>query len=88
MKLIKNGTIITDGKRFQADIAIENGKITQIGQGIEGADEVRLSPRWNRISQCTRLTDICKKPNILSFQNGKITLWILTRLLKPAKIIK
>ncbi len=40
MKLIKNGTIITDGKRFQADIAIENGKITQIGQGIEGADEV------------------------------------------------
>lgn len=40
MKLIKNGTIITDGKRFQADIAIENGKITQIGQEIEGADEV------------------------------------------------
>ena len=40
MKLIKNGTIITDGKRFQADIVVENGKITQIGQNLTDVDEV------------------------------------------------
>ncbi len=32
--LIKNGTIITDKERFQADIAVENGKITCIGTNL------------------------------------------------------
>jgi dihydropyrimidinase len=38
--IIKNGTIISDGKRQQADIRIKDGIITEIGQSLSGSDEV------------------------------------------------
>lgn len=36
--LIKNGNIVTSSDVYQADILIENEKISQIGQNIDGAD--------------------------------------------------
>lgn len=40
MKIIKNGTIITNGRKFQADIAVKDGKITEIGEGLTGTDDI------------------------------------------------
>ena len=40
MKLIKGGTIVTGKRKFQADIMIEDNKITAIGENLFGADEV------------------------------------------------
>ncbi len=32
--LIRNGEVVTDGRRFRADVLVEGEKITQIGEGI------------------------------------------------------
>ena len=32
--LVKNGTVVTAGDRYDADVLIENGRITTIGQGL------------------------------------------------------
>jgi dihydropyrimidinase len=34
--IVENGTLVTAGDTFQADIAIENGKIVAVGQGMPG----------------------------------------------------
>ena len=39
--LIKNGTIVNGSESFKADIAIENGKITQIGTDIAPTDNTK-----------------------------------------------
>ena len=39
--LIKNGTIVNGSESFKADIAIENGKITQIGTDIALTDNTK-----------------------------------------------
>ena len=33
--LIQNGTVVTAGDRYDADVFIENGRITMIGQGLK-----------------------------------------------------
>lgn len=33
--LIKNGTLVSSGGMYRADIAVENGKITEIADKIE-----------------------------------------------------
>jgi dihydropyrimidinase len=38
MLLIKSGTLITASETYQADILVENGKITQIGQSLQVPD--------------------------------------------------
>jgi dihydropyrimidinase len=38
MLLIKSGTLITASETYQADILVENGKITQIGQSLQIPD--------------------------------------------------
>ncbi|MCL4459206.1 MAG: dihydropyrimidinase [Chloroflexi bacterium] len=38
--LIRNGLIVTASECYTGDIAIEAGKIVQIGTGLEGADEI------------------------------------------------
>mgnify|MGYP000526604739 CR=1 FL=1 len=40
--LIKNGQIITPAETLDADLLIENGKISQVGKGLEaaGAEEI------------------------------------------------
>ena len=40
--LIKNGTIVNGSESFKADIAIENGKITQIGTDIAPTDNTKV----------------------------------------------
>lgn len=40
MKIIKNGTIVNNGTKYQADIALENGKIVAIGENLTDGDEV------------------------------------------------
>lgn len=40
MRVIKNGIIVTDGKKFQADIAIEDGKIVEIGENLTGNEVI------------------------------------------------
>ena len=40
--LIKNGTIVNGSESFKADIAIENGKITQIGTDIAPTDNIKV----------------------------------------------
>ena len=40
--LIKNGTIVNGSESFKADIAVENGKITQIGTDIASTDNVKV----------------------------------------------
>ena len=40
--LIKNGTIVNGSESFKADIAVENGKITQIGTDIAPTDNVKV----------------------------------------------
>lgn len=40
--LIKNGTIITGSERFKADVAVENGTITQIGTHIEPTENTEI----------------------------------------------
>ncbi|MEE2817262.1 MAG: amidohydrolase family protein, partial [Pseudomonadota bacterium] len=39
-KVIKNGTIVTADLTYKADVLIENGVITQIGQGLRGDEEL------------------------------------------------
>lgn len=39
MKIIKNGIIVTDGKQWKADIAIEGNKIAEIGENLIGTGE-------------------------------------------------
>ena len=40
--LIKNGTIVNGSETFKADIAVENGKITQIGADISPTDNAKV----------------------------------------------
>ena len=40
--LIKNGTIVNGSESFKADIAVENGKITQIGADISSTDNAKI----------------------------------------------
>ncbi len=40
--LIKNGTVINGSESFKADVAVANGKITQIGTFIEPADNTEV----------------------------------------------
>lgn len=40
--LIKNGTVITDTERFRADVAVENGIITQIGTNITPTENTKV----------------------------------------------
>lgn len=37
-KIIKNGTVVTADLTYKADIRIENGVITEIGQNLSGGD--------------------------------------------------
>ena len=39
-KVIKNGTIVTADLTYKADVLIENGVITEIGQGLKGDEEL------------------------------------------------
>ena len=38
--VIKNGTIVTADLTYKADVAIEGGVITEIGQGLKGDTEL------------------------------------------------
>lgn len=38
--IIKNGTIVTADLTYKADVRIENGKISEIGQGLKGGTEL------------------------------------------------
>ena len=38
--IIKNGTIVTADLTYKADVRIENGVITEIGQGLKGGTEL------------------------------------------------
>ena len=40
--LIKNGTIVNGSESFNADVAVENGKITQIGTDIAPTDNAKV----------------------------------------------
>ena len=40
--LIKNGTIVNGSESFKADIAVENGKVTQIGTDIAPTDNTKV----------------------------------------------
>ena len=40
--LIKNGTIVNGSESFNADIAVKNGKITQIGTDIAPTDNTKV----------------------------------------------
>ena len=40
--LIKNGTVVNGSESFKADIAVENGKITQIGTDIASTDNAKV----------------------------------------------
>lgn len=40
--LIKNGTVVNGSESFKADIAVENGKITQIGTDIASTDNANV----------------------------------------------
>jgi len=37
-KIIKNGTVVTADLSYKADVRVENGKITEIGQNLSGGD--------------------------------------------------
>ena len=41
-KLIQNGVLVTAADTFEADILIENGKITQIGMGMVVDDRTEI----------------------------------------------
>ncbi|MBB6479344.1 dihydropyrimidinase [Spirochaeta isovalerica] len=43
--VIKNGTIVTAMTSYKADIAIKEGKISAIGQGLEGKEEIDATDR-------------------------------------------
>ncbi|MEO7837087.1 MAG: amidohydrolase family protein, partial [Acidimicrobiales bacterium] len=43
--LIKNGTVVTAGDRYEADILIEDGRITTIGQGLKTPAEKVIDAR-------------------------------------------
>ena len=40
--LIKNGTVVNGSESFKADVAVENGKITQIGAEIPPNDDAKI----------------------------------------------
>ena len=40
--LIKNGTVVNGSESFKADVAVENGKITQIGTDIAPTDNAKV----------------------------------------------
>lgn len=42
MLLFKNGTVINGSQKFKADVAVENGKITQIGVNLEPHDGTEI----------------------------------------------
>ena len=42
MLLFKNGTVINGSQKFRADVAVENGKITQIGVNLEPHDGTEI----------------------------------------------
>ncbi|MEL6990992.1 MAG: amidohydrolase family protein, partial [Pseudomonadota bacterium] len=39
-KVIKNGTVVTADLSYEADVAIENGVITEIGPNLKGDEEL------------------------------------------------
>jgi dihydropyrimidinase len=40
--IIKNGTVVTADLTYKADVRVENGVITEIGQGLKGGSYVFL----------------------------------------------
>ena len=40
--LIKNGTVVNGSQKFKADVAVEDGKITQIGINIEPSEGTKI----------------------------------------------
>ena len=46
--LIKNGTVINGSESFKADIAVQNGKITQIGADITPTDNTKVVDATDR----------------------------------------
>ncbi len=38
--IIKNGTVVTADLTYKADVRVENGVITDIGQGLKGGTEL------------------------------------------------
>ncbi len=38
--IIKNGTVVTADLTYKADVRVENGVITEIGQGLKGSTEL------------------------------------------------
>lgn len=47
--LIKNGTVINGSESFKADIAVQNGKITQIGADIAPTDNTKVVDATDRL---------------------------------------
>lgn len=47
--LIKNGTVINGSESFKADIAVQNGKITQIGADITPTDNTKVVDATDRL---------------------------------------
>ena len=42
--IIRNGTVVTHGEIYQADVGIEGGKVKQIGQGLGPAPKRSTLP--------------------------------------------
>ena len=38
--IIKNGTVVTADLTYKADLRVENGVITEIGQSLKGGTEI------------------------------------------------
>ena len=38
--IIKNGTIVTADLTYKADVAVEGGRITEIGENLSGGDQL------------------------------------------------
>ena len=38
--VIRNGTVVTADLTYRADVRVENGVITEIGQGLKGGTEL------------------------------------------------
>ncbi|MGA1209648.1 MAG: hypothetical protein ACO3U4_08400, partial [Gemmobacter sp.] len=39
-RVIRGGRVVTDGAVIEADIAISEGRIAALGQGLRGAEEI------------------------------------------------
>jgi dihydropyrimidinase len=42
--IIKNGTVVTADLTYKADVRVENGVITEIGQGLQGGTRSLTRP--------------------------------------------